>query len=358
MTLGAGSYEAFQPPLYYLIAAPVYALTPGTRAKVYALRGLDVVLLLASIAALWWLATEVLGRHRAYGVALGLCVLAIPSVTVRQVTVSNAALELPITAAFLAAGWRANARRGNRRALGLAAVLLGLALLTKLTLIYLCVPFAFILLRRVLARGRGRAGLRDLALGCVVPLVLLAPWVALNEHRYHSTTADQRAQIMQAAYVNPYNVRYRWRDVEAYNKVLVAGYLPQECNVPHPNDPNEPLTSPVAFALVAVGLLGWLVMPRRMRLTGALFLLSPLLLDVLTLDITFVSAQQPVLVSRYLHSALLPFAVGIALMFTSGRKLRLGLGPLAAALTIILVVLWTTTALPMDVACTARSVLE
>lgn len=38
------SYEAFQPPLYYILAAPVFAAVPGYIDKVYAVRAFDLTL--------------------------------------------------------------------------------------------------------------------------------------------------------------------------------------------------------------------------------------------------------------------------------------------------------------------------
>jgi len=53
-TLGfAGqSYEAFQPPLYYVLAAPVFAVAGDHRHKVFALRAFDLILLGVAVG-LW-----------------------------------------------------------------------------------------------------------------------------------------------------------------------------------------------------------------------------------------------------------------------------------------------------------------
>ena len=102
--LAGYSYEAFQPPLYYLLAVPVFAIPSNYRDKVIAVRLLDVVLLLAAVALLALLARALSLEHRWELLAAALAVLLWPGIIVRTVTVSNAALELPITLLVRARG--------------------------------------------------------------------------------------------------------------------------------------------------------------------------------------------------------------------------------------------------------------
>ena len=76
------------------------------------------------------------------GYAAALSVLLWPGVIVRVITVSNAALELPLALLYVLAVWYASTRREPRLLLG-AAGLLGLCLLTGLTLIFLA-PLIFL----------------------------------------------------------------------------------------------------------------------------------------------------------------------------------------------------------------------
>jgi hypothetical protein len=105
------SYEAFQPPLYYLVTAPVFALVDDYRHKLYGLRAFDLLLLLCAVALLALLARAVFAGRWLLPFSLGLAVLLWPGVLVRMVTVSNSALELPLALAFLLAVWRATERR-------------------------------------------------------------------------------------------------------------------------------------------------------------------------------------------------------------------------------------------------------
>ena len=50
--LAGYSYEAFQPPLYYLLAVPAFAIPSNYRDKVIAVRLFDVLLLLLAAVAL------------------------------------------------------------------------------------------------------------------------------------------------------------------------------------------------------------------------------------------------------------------------------------------------------------------
>jgi hypothetical protein len=59
--LGGQSYEAFQPPLYYVLAVPAFLVAADHLDKVRVLRAFDVLLLLAAAGALWLLARQVFG---------------------------------------------------------------------------------------------------------------------------------------------------------------------------------------------------------------------------------------------------------------------------------------------------------
>jgi len=181
--LAGYSYEAFQPPLYYLLAVPAFAIPSNYRTKVIAVRLFDVVLLLVAVMALALLARALSLAHRWELLAVALSVLLWPGVIVRVVTVSNAALELPITLLYVLALWHATVRRSPRLLL-VAAALLGLCLLTALTLLFLAVLLAVPAYALLRERGRDRTALAWVAAAVAIPVALLAPWVLSNESRY------------------------------------------------------------------------------------------------------------------------------------------------------------------------------
>ena len=82
------NYEAFQPPLYYVLAAPAFAVIPDHRQKVFALRGFDLLLVGAAAVVLAFLAQCLsAGRERSSVLAAGLLTLAWPGLLVRGVTI-------------------------------------------------------------------------------------------------------------------------------------------------------------------------------------------------------------------------------------------------------------------------------
>ena len=56
------SYEAQQPPLYYIVAAPVFAIASDYKTKVRVVRAFDVLFLVGAMCVFLLLAREVLGR--------------------------------------------------------------------------------------------------------------------------------------------------------------------------------------------------------------------------------------------------------------------------------------------------------
>jgi hypothetical protein len=140
-------YEAWQPPLYYLLAVPAYLLPRTEAGKVRALRVFDVALGGLTVLVTYLAALEVLVR-RPFAVSAGIPIrarpwlaLAVPGVlvgipmfTAMSAAINNDALAnlfgAVLTAALL---WTLSARPTLRIAIALG-VLLGLALLTKMTL--------------------------------------------------------------------------------------------------------------------------------------------------------------------------------------------------------------------------------
>lgn len=212
--LGGRNYEAFQPPLYYVVAAPVFAAVPDHRDKLFALRALDLALVLGAALVLWLLA----GR-RPLVWAAGALVLLWPGTLVRGITISNSALEYVLAPAFLLAAWAAYETRARRWLLA-AGALLGLCLLTKLTLVVLA-PC----LLAAAWRARDRSAVAALAL----PALLLAPWLLSNHSRFGTWTANAAARRQQIPFLYPDGVPdWSVADLPGKFAELLKGSLPQE----------------------------------------------------------------------------------------------------------------------------------
>ena len=334
---GGSSYEAFQPPLYYLLAAPAYLLADDHLAKVRTLRTLDLALLLAAIAVLLLLARRAFGPRWPLPFSVGLTVFLWPSVVVRGVTVSNTALELPLTLLFLYMLWRADAERSARRLVA-AGALLGLCLLTKLTLAYLAPLLLAVAVRHVLAGG-GRRPLAAAGAAVLVPLALLAPWIAFNLDRYDALTANRIALEMQRPIIN-LNHDYTVGEVPGRFVDLLRGYLPQEWE---PTDPPPALQAVgdvlrVLF-LAAVPLL-LLAAPRLRGDPRVWLLVSPLVLGFVLLTATLLAENWDIFIPRYLYPAFaaLALVVGVAwrrLLRSEGRAVAL-----CAATSLYVAVVW------------------
>jgi 4-amino-4-deoxy-L-arabinose transferase-like glycosyltransferase len=221
--LAGQSYEAFQPPLYYVAAAPVFLAGGDHLAKLRALRALGLVLLMASAGLLWLLARRALGRAAGAGFALALTALAWPGVVVRTVTVSNAALELPLDLGALLLLWDAHERRDGRR-LALAGLVVGLALLTRLSSVVLVPVLAGVAVGFL----RGGGSRRTVALALVLPLLALAPWVASNLDRYGAPTAGAVVRAMQEPVLNSAGRDYGAADLPRLHDRLLNGVLAEE----------------------------------------------------------------------------------------------------------------------------------
>ena len=208
------NYEAFQPPLYYVLAVPAYSLASGRHDGVDSLRAFDLVLLLAAAALLALLARSTLPAAPLVALSGGLTVLLWPGVLVRGVAVSNLALELVVATALLLAlvrGWLLR-----------AGLLLGACLLTKLTLVYMAVPFAIVVLARLREQRR-----RALA-ATVLAALVVAPWVVSNLVRFGTLTQNDAARAQQGPVMNPGGYQYRLVDVWRGVGRLGDGVLPQD----------------------------------------------------------------------------------------------------------------------------------
>ena len=296
--LAGYSYEAFQPPLYYLLAAPVFAIPSNYRDKVIAVRLLDVVLLLAAVALLALLARALSLEHRWELLAAALAVLLWPGIIVRTVTVSNAALELPVTLAYVLAVWHATARRSPRLLLA-AAALLGLCLLTALTLVFLAVLLAVPAVA-LLRERRARAALAWIGVAAAIPLALLAPWVASNEARYGALTATALAKALQAPVVDPTGAHYGLGSVLAWLGRFERPLLPQEWWTQYGGA--GVILRVLPALLLAAALIPLLRRPRLARTPAAALLVSPLALGFLTMAGIVLFADWPSFLPRYVNA--------------------------------------------------------
>jgi hypothetical protein len=174
-------WSTFHPPVYYAIGAAVWrALEPlGPRAVVAGIRGIGVVSLFVVAAVAF-----VLARRRAplaTAATAAALLLLVPCVQMTAVMIRNEALAAALAAlAFLPI--LALQRDPTRwRSAALAGGLVGIAIATKVSSIFLLAGAAVPFLRRDLMRGdAGRRGLRSALLLFGLVFVIAAPVTVRN----------------------------------------------------------------------------------------------------------------------------------------------------------------------------------
>lgn len=348
------SYEAFQPPLYYLVAAPVFAAVPGYVNKVYALRALDVVLLLATAALGWILCRDLLGRRWRYGYVAMLGVLLLPGLVLRSVAISNAVLALPLAMALLVVGLRAVATPSWRRAL-FTGVLLGACVLTELQLVVLAPIFAVALWRL----WRQQPGATDswcrhsavqritiAAAIAALPLLMLAPWLAFNLVHFHALTGEGVALQMQNPIINPAHVHYSLRILPDLTvNFLWDVLMPQEWYVyTIPTHPVWQWVDTLTKIMIAPFMALAVVAAWRSLVTHRVGLLAIPYVGI-TAILWFVTfgTQWNVMLARYSYWALPSWALlgATALLWSGGRRFLVAFDSMFAG---IMVVSWVALA--------------
>jgi 4-amino-4-deoxy-L-arabinose transferase-like glycosyltransferase len=171
-------YEAWQPPLYYLVSAPVYRLAPEA-SRLEALHAFNILLGAASlmlaylVARAFFAGPGVLGAEQTWlpvlvaGALVGVPMFAATSAAINNDNLANVFGGL-LTLMLL----RALSRPLGTRSVLLLGVVLGLGVLTKLTLGFF-LPLAV----AALVVGGRRDARRQSVLLLVAMLVVLSPWL-------------------------------------------------------------------------------------------------------------------------------------------------------------------------------------
>lgn len=334
------SYEAFQPPLYYVLVAPVASAGGASMATVRMLRAVGLVLLGIAAWLTWLLARRVFADDEdddaaAAAFALALCVLFLPAVVVRSATVANTALALPLAVAVVVLCWDALERGGARRLLAAGAVL-GLALLTRLELVALA-PLLLGVAWRQWRAGRVSTGAAAGALA--LPALLLVPWIASNLQRYGALTASGLARDMQEPVLNPGGITYGAAELVDGGRRIAGGALPEEWWVRYLDGAWRAARDVLALVVVLVPAALALVRPPAHARRALAFLVSPLAVTLVLLAVALLVAQFDLLQPRYLHPVLPAYALFVALVLRRWVPAR-AVAALAAAVTAALVVLW------------------
>ncbi len=323
LPIDAVTYEDHQPPLYYLLALPVYWLFDGA---LLPLRLVSVTLGTTLLAVTFALARTLFPERPALALATATLAGFIPQHLAMSAGVENDLLaELLVGLTLWLAVRHLRAETPDRRTVPLLGLVVGLALLTK-TSAYITLPLALLAVAlRARRDGWSRSTLRRAALqgaGIVLLALLLAgPWLVRNVCIYGWSDPLALARHNAVVAGQPRSVEwlalYGWGGLAArLLRTTFQSFWGQFGWMAVPFHPPVYLALGVVSATLAGGFLGWLVDHRRQPLTppqrdGLLLLAVSALLTLaayLWYNLTFVQHQ-----GRYLFPALIPLALAAAL---------------------------------------------
>jgi 4-amino-4-deoxy-L-arabinose transferase-like glycosyltransferase len=331
------SYEAFQPPLYYVLAAPAFLITPDYVDKIYAVRLFDVVLLLAAVALAGRLARVVLKDRWLIGWSMMLVFFILPGVVVRTVTISNGALALPLAVLFATELWIAWDRHSVRR-LMVAGLVAGVCALTELELLALLPVFLLVVVAE--ARRRRARTWGPLAVALVIPIVVVAPWFGFNQAHYGMLTAGPIAVREQTPIVNPHHVRFEPNQLPNDTvRYLINPTVPDEWGAGLADQPAlEYLEQLLAFLIIPAGLVLILGMGRRTWSVRTAILGLPWLFEIFGMWFIRYGEQWAIEV-RYTYPTL-PVLLALVAMATDSLRSRFLPILVTTAATVSVMLLW------------------
>lgn len=207
-------YESHQPPLYYLLAAPIYSLSQGSSLDrtVLALRGFSIALGGLLLFLVFGTAREALPQSPYLAPGAAAVGAGIPMHAAMTAAINNDTLAEVVLTGSLWLMLR-GLRRGFDRRLCLAlGGLLGLALLTKIT-IYIALPLALLAMtgRWVLAR-RSRASYA-FGVGAAGTLTTASPAARRDEPLWRQVTMVYGVALLVSAWWFVRNaLTYGWND--------------------------------------------------------------------------------------------------------------------------------------------------
>lgn len=321
-------YEDHQPPLYYLLAAPIYLLFGGA---VLPLRLLSVLFGAGLLLVTFGTVRTVFPERTELALMVAAFVAFIPQHVAMMAGVENDALAELVVGATLWALAVYVGEDGGRERPWLVGLLLAMALLTKMTVYFaLGVAVLAVAIRWRQERQTGRWVVGQLAWMFVPAVLLSAPWFIRNGLTYGwrdplgmaQHNAVVAGQMRTSEYLALYGWPAYWERAWSFTFNSFWGQFGWMAVVL----PIRIYQALLLFSvLLGVGFLWWLLDRRRPRVTptqcaSLLLLFAACLLTFLGFlgyNLTFVQHQ-----GRYLFPALIPI----------GTAAALGLGTLAKLL--------------------------
>jgi hypothetical protein len=195
------SYETQQAPLFYLAAVPVFAVADaagGPLGAVVSLRILEA-LLAATVAPLAYLLALEVAPERRWAAAAAVLAALVPGFVLNGTQITNDTPAVALSGLVLLLGLRWGRRTPSPARAALLGLLLGAALLTKLSAIAIAPAVAAaLLIPGLAARETLRARVVATACTALVAAACLLPWFAVNYRVYGALTAAAPATSLGA----------------------------------------------------------------------------------------------------------------------------------------------------------------
>jgi len=227
-------YEAFQPPLYYILSVPAYRLAGNNFVdKIYFLRywgafQLCIIIFFAYKAILNL--KEIFGK-KVEIFAMGAVALLgfTPAMIVRATTIGNAVM--PIIFVTLVLWWMSRFFADKKREITEKDVLL-LGIFTSLGLLSRFMVLFLIPLVGLFFLIKWKNFIYNTLVYGLIVLALLLPWFAFNKQHYGAYTANGVAKDTQMGIVNPTGKKYDMTYIKnGVNFFFLTIWLPEDNNL-------------------------------------------------------------------------------------------------------------------------------
>ncbi len=336
-------YEFHQPPLYYILASPIYAISGG---NLLALRLFSVVIGAGVVVVAFFIAREIFPEGVELALGTAAFVAFVPMHTAMSSSVNNDSLAELIIGLFLLEMVRLIKKGWPEEALWRPSVFIALGFLTKTTayiafVLYL-VFFGLLTWRRLPLKK----GLRLLTFS-LWPLLFALPWFARNMAVYGLNDPFGLARHDSIVVGQPRT--YQWLEamgafglLKAFLLTSFRSFWGQFGWMAVPMDERVYAFLALACLFALWGFLhwlpqGWRALKDAQRLGLILLALSLLLtaLSFLWYNLKFVQHQ-----GRYLFPALIPLGLGFSLGLRESlkRKAIVTAGLILALVALVLVV--------------------
>ena len=311
-------YEDYAPPLYYLLAAPIYALTDGW---ITALRLCSVVLGGALVVVAYLIGAETYSNQMIFALGGAAFVAFVPQHLAMMSAINNDALaELLIALTVLQAMRLFRSPTVSKRSLIGLGVTLGLGLLTKATFYYTAVPIACIAL--ILHSRRYVLRFTSYVLVFIPALLIGSIWWLRNLMVYGGF--DMLGLARHNAVVVGQPITAQWLIdygagglLQRFFTTTYRSFWGQFGWMSTPMPDREYLLLGGLCAAALIGWIWWVVTRRKMQDASAKVSYGGLLLSLwvaltvggyLYYNVTFVQHQ-----GRYLFPALIPIGLAFAI---------------------------------------------